>query len=58
VELTTTDSAGAKSLYSKLFGWEYVDNPMGPDMVYTMCQLGGKNSGALYEAHDPNNPPH
>jgi predicted enzyme related to lactoylglutathione lyase len=41
-----------------LFGWEYVDNPMGPDMVYTMCQLGGKNAAALYEGHDPNNPPH
>jgi predicted enzyme related to lactoylglutathione lyase len=58
VELTTSDAAGAKSLYNKLFGWDYVDNPMGPDMVYTMCQLGGKSAGALYEAHDPNNPPH
>jgi len=58
VELTTTDAAAAKNLYNKLFGWEYVDNPMGPDMVYTMCTLGGKTAGALYEAHDPNNPPH
>src|ERR1043166_3930184 len=58
VELTTTDAAATKNLYNKLFGWEYVDNPMGPDMVYTMCQLGGKSAGALYEAHDPNNPPH
>jgi len=58
VELTSTDAGAAKSLYKKLFGWDYVDNPMGPDMVYTMCQLGGKSAGALYEAHDPNNPPH
>src|SRR6188472_3894969 len=58
VELTTADAAGAKSLYNKLFGWEYIDNPMGPGMVYTMCTLGGKTAGALYEAHDANNPPH
>ena len=58
VELTTTDAARAKSLYSKLFGWEFVDNPMGPDMVYTVCQLNGKTAAALYEAHDANNPPH
>jgi predicted enzyme related to lactoylglutathione lyase len=51
VELATTDAAAAKSLYSQLFGWDYVDNPMGPDMVYTMCQLGGKSAAALYEAH-------
>lgn len=58
VELTTLNAAEAKSLYNKLFGWDYVDNPMGPDMVYTMCNLGGKPAAALYEAHDPNNPPH
>ncbi|MEP6755881.1 MAG: VOC family protein [Chthonomonadales bacterium] len=58
VELTTSDAAGAKDFYSKLFGWDYLDNPMGPDKVYTMCQLGGKNAAALYEGHDPNNPPH
>jgi predicted enzyme related to lactoylglutathione lyase len=58
VELTTSDAAGAKNLYKQLFGWDYVDNPMGPDMVYTMCQLDGKSAAALYEAHDPNNPPH
>lgn len=58
VELTTTDAAGAKSLYHKLFGWEYVDNPMGPDMVYTTCQIEGKRAAALYEAHEQCNPPH
>src|SRR5436309_2427700 len=57
VELTTTDAAAAKALYRELFGWDYVDNRVGPDMVYTMCQLNGKNAAALYEAHDPNNPP-
>jgi hypothetical protein len=58
VELATTDAAGAKGLYSALFGWDFDDNPMGPDMVYTTCRLGGKSAAALYEAHDPNVPPH
>ena len=58
VELTTSDAAGAKDFYNKLFGWDYLDTPMGPGMVYTMCQLEGKNAAALYEGHDPNNPPH
>jgi hypothetical protein len=59
VELNTTEAAAdAKNLYTKLFGWDYLDNPMGPDMVYSMCQINGKNAGALYETHDPNNPPY
>src|ERR1041385_3899199 len=58
IELATTDNEAAKKFYNKLFGWDYVDNPMGPDMVYTMCTLNGKSAAALYEAHDPNNPPH
>ena len=32
-----------------LFGWEAQDNPMGPDMVYTMLKLNGKDVGALYQ---------
>src|SRR5580658_7457310 len=59
VELNTTDAAAdAKSLYTKLFGWDYLDNPMGPDMIYSTCQINGKSAGALYETHDPNNPPY
>ena len=48
VELGTSDSGAAKSFYSQLFGWEYEDNPMGPDMVYTMLKLNGKEIGGLY----------
>ncbi len=58
VDLSTTDAPAAKTLYNKLFGWDYVDNPMGEGMVYTMCQIGGKNVGALYSTNDPKNPPH
>ena len=49
VELGTTDAAAAKKFYSSVFGWDYEDNPMGPDQVYTMINLGGKTVGALYK---------
>jgi predicted enzyme related to lactoylglutathione lyase len=49
VELATSDSDAAKSFYSQLFGWESQDNPMGPDMVYTMLKLDGKDVGGLYK---------
>jgi predicted enzyme related to lactoylglutathione lyase len=49
VELATSDSAAAKNFYTQLFGWQFVDHPMGPDGVYTMLQLEGKDVAALYE---------
>ncbi len=49
VELGTSDNEAAKNFYTQLFGWEYQDNPMGPDMVYTMLKLDGKDVGGLYK---------
>ncbi|HEY8225435.1 MAG TPA: VOC family protein [Pyrinomonadaceae bacterium] len=49
VELGTSNGEAAKSFYTQLFGWDYVDNPMGPGMVYTMFKLNGKDVGASYE---------
>ena len=49
IELATTDGPGAKKFYSELFGWEAEDSPVGPDMVYTMLRLKGKDVGALYQ---------
>jgi predicted enzyme related to lactoylglutathione lyase len=49
VELGTSDNEAAKNFYSQLFGWEFEDNPMGPDMVYTMLKLDGKDVGGLYK---------
>src|SRR6266436_6375334 len=48
-ELATTDGPGAKKFYCELFGWEANDMPIGPDMVYTMLKLDGKDTGALYQ---------
>ena len=49
IELATTDGPGAKKFYSELFGWEAQDSPVGPDMVYTMLKLDGKDVGALFQ---------
>ena len=49
VELATTNGQAAKTFYTQLFGWDYVDNPVGPDMIYTMLKLNGKDVGALYQ---------
>ncbi len=50
-ELGTTDQAGAKEFYGKLFGWEFDDHPLPPEMggTYTMFTLGGKEVGACYQ---------
>src|SRR3977135_3464830 len=62
VELATTDTEAAKKFYSGLFGWTIEDRPVGPDMVYTMLNLDGKNAGALYpldkEKQAQGSPPH
>lgn len=47
-ELATTDQAGAKAFYTRLFGWEFVDSEMGPGEFYTMLKLKGRDLGALY----------
>jgi len=49
IELATTDGPGAKKFYTELFGWEAQDSPIGPDMVYTMLKLNGKDVGALFQ---------
>lgn len=49
IELATTDQDAAKKFYSELFGWTVNDFPMGPDGVYTMFQLDGKDVGAAYK---------
>jgi predicted enzyme related to lactoylglutathione lyase len=48
-ELATTDGMGAKKFYSELFGWTTHDSTIGPDMVYTILKLDGKDVGALYQ---------
>jgi predicted enzyme related to lactoylglutathione lyase len=46
-DLTTSDQDGAKSFYTSLFGWEFEDNPVGDDMVYSMAMVEGKPVAAI-----------
>lgn len=48
LELATTDQAAAKEFYSALFGWTPEDSPIGPDAVYTIFKLQGRDAAACY----------
>jgi hypothetical protein len=62
VELGSTDAEAAKKFYSQLFGWGINDVPAGPDCVYTLLQLNGKDVAALYQLNEQQRsqgiPPH
>lgn len=47
-ELGTTDAKAAKQFYTSLFGWQFNDNDMGPNGVYTIFTLNGRDVAALY----------
>lgn len=48
MELGTADQAAAKKFYTEVFGWTVFDAPMGPDAVYTMFKLDGRDVAAAY----------
>jgi hypothetical protein len=48
-ELATSDTAGAKSFYSEMFGWKPLDNPM-PQGVYTLFQVEGLDAAGAAQA--------
>lgn len=48
IELATTNQTAAKSFYNKLFGWSAADSPIGPDDVYTIFKLQGRDAAAAY----------
>lgn len=47
-ELGTSDTRGAKQFYTSLFGWQFNDSDMGPNGVYTIFTLNGRDVAALY----------
>src|SRR5262249_26884385 len=49
LELGTTDQEAAKKFYIPLFGWTATDFPMGPNGVYTMFQLDGRDLAGCYQ---------
>ena len=48
IELGTTDQNAAKKFYGALFGWAPDDVPMGPEGVYTLFKLQGRDAAAAY----------
>lgn len=62
LELATSDRVGAKTFYTNLFGWTAQDNPMGPEMVYTIFRKGSDDTGGVYQLMkdqlDAHVPPH
>jgi uncharacterized protein len=47
-ELATTDQKSAVMFYRELFGWEGNDQPIGPDDMYSMFKLRGREAAAAY----------
>ena len=47
--LGTVEPVAAKAFYLRLFGWEPVDRPMGPEGVHTMFRIDGREVCALYD---------
>ncbi len=52
IELGTTNGPGAKEFYSKLFGWDVQENPMGPDFTYYTFTVDGLDVAAMYQLMD------
>jgi len=46
IELATTDQTAAKDFYAKIFGWSFNDYPTGPNEVYTLFQVEGRDAAA------------
>lgn len=51
-ELMTSDTDGAKAFYQDIFGWNLIENPIGPGQVYIMAQLKEKNVAAMYKMNE------
>ncbi|HKV99871.1 MAG TPA: VOC family protein [Vicinamibacterales bacterium] len=45
-ELSTTNQAQAKAFYGALFGWQPDDQPVGPNDVYTIFKVDGRDAAA------------
>src|SRR3954471_2529825 len=51
VELATTDAKAAVSFYRRLFGWDIVEHDMGPNGVYTIFTMRGRDVSAAAGQH-------
>ena len=51
-ELLCRDVAKAREFYGQLFGWTYLDMPMG-EITYTMIKVGDKDAGGMMALEGP-----
>ena len=57
VDLATNDGDGAKKFYTRLFGWEVEDVPMGEGEFYTMYKHQGEHVAASFQDNQSGAPP-
>lgn len=58
-QLNTTDRVAAKQFYGDLLGWQYRDNDMGGEMIYTEVGVDGEYFGGVMDLMAPEGtPPH
>ena len=48
LELNTPNAAKAKEFYTKMFGWEFADNDMGPMGIYSTFKPASGPGGGLF----------
>lgn len=62
IELATSDQDAANKFYTKLFGYQVNQQPIGGGQLYTIFRLDGRDAGACYTMQDDEKtlgiPPH
>jgi predicted enzyme related to lactoylglutathione lyase len=48
LELSTSDVPAAKTFYSGLFGWSFIDNDMGGGMIYSTFKPDSGPGGGMF----------
>jgi predicted enzyme related to lactoylglutathione lyase len=49
LELSTPDTAAARTFYADLLGWSYVESPMGPDLPpYIIARVQDRDAAAMH----------
>jgi uncharacterized protein len=56
IDLSTSDPAGAREFYAKVFGWQIEVNPDPQYGGYGMAKIGGKDVAGMGPKMDPNAP--
>jgi predicted enzyme related to lactoylglutathione lyase len=48
IELASPDQSASKQFYHPLFGWDTAEFPMGPEAIYAIFRLDGRDVGGCY----------